>query len=139
MQSATARVLPEWRVFRGIADKPSGFYAEIHGEREVVSLDGTRGQPVVFARHIAIPQGRARLRLRLAMDQLRASHVYVEFRGEQLWEQKLDDQTLGSRQWRDFEADLSSRAGQTGWLSVRLASDNDERFTSFWNRLEVAF
>ncbi len=137
---AAPRVLPEWHVFRAIVEKHSGFYPELHGEREALSVDGSRSQPVVFARRITIPQnGKAKLRMRLAMDQLRASHLQVEFRGETLWDKKLDDQTLGSRTWRDFDADLSSRAGQTGWLTVRLMSDNDERFNSFWKRLEVVF
>jgi hypothetical protein len=140
LQAAAARVLGDWRPFRGIAEKQHGFQAEMHGEREVLSLDGTRNQPVVFARRITVPMGsRARLRLRLAMEQLRPSALAVEFGGETVWEQKLDDQTLGSKQWRDFEADLSSRSGQIGWLTVRLTPDKDERFTSYWKRLEVAF
>jgi outer membrane protein assembly factor BamB len=140
IQWAAARVLSDWRPFRGIAEKHNGYYAEMHGERGVMSLDGTRSQPVVFARQITIPaSGRAKLRLRLAMEQLRPSNLQVEFRGERVWEQKLDDQSLGSKQWRDFEADLSTRAGQTGWVMVRLAGDNDDRFTSYWKRLEIAF
>lgn len=140
VRDAASHVLTDWRVFRGIVEKHSGLYPELHGEQEAFSIDGSRSQPVVFARRITIPQnGRAKLRMRLAMDQLRLSQLQVEFQGESLFDQKLDDQTLGSRSWRDFEADLSSRAGQTGWLTVRLISENDQRFTSFWKRLEVAF
>jgi outer membrane protein assembly factor BamB len=140
LQAAAERVLPNWQPFRGIVDKQTGYYAEMHGEHGVVSLDGSRGQPVVFSRRIAIPAGgRAKLRLRLAMEQVRVSELEIAFNGGELLRQKLDDQTLGARQWRDFEADLSSRAGQTGWLTVRLTPDKDERFTSYWKRLEVAF
>jgi hypothetical protein len=139
-RSAAERVLPGWQPFRGIAEKQNGQFAEMHGESGVLSLDGSRGQPVIFARRLVVPAGgRAKLRLRLAMEQLRASELVVEFNGQEVWRQKLDDQTLGSKQWRDFEADLASRAGQTGWLTVRLIPEKDERFTSYWKRLEVAF
>jgi outer membrane protein assembly factor BamB len=140
IRQAAAGVLPEWRVLRGIFEKHSGFHAEQFGEGEVFSLDGTAGEPVVFARRVTIPQsGRARLRLRLAMAPLRPGQLHVEFRGEGIWEQKLDDQTLGAQTWRDFEADLSSRAGQSGWLVVRFVPEKNERYTSFWKRLELAF
>jgi hypothetical protein len=140
LRTAAERVLPDWRPFRGIAEKQAGHHPQMHGERDVFSLDGSRNQPVVFARRIAIPPaGRAKLRLRLAMENLILSQLQVEFNGKPAWEQKLDEQTLGAKQWRDFEADLSAHSGQTGWLFVRLIPEKDERLTSYWKRLEVAF
>jgi hypothetical protein len=140
VRTAAARVMPEWSPFRGIAEKQAGYYDEKHGEQEVVSLDGSRSQPIVFARRVSIPTGgRAKLRMRLAMEQLRPSQLQVEFNGEEVWKQKLDDETLGSQKWRDFEGDLSSRAGRTGWLTVRVIPEKDERFTAYWKRLELAF
>ncbi len=140
LHRAAARVLPDWQVFRGIVEKHSGRHDEMHGEREILSLDGSRSQPVVFARRMTIPQGsQPRLRMRLAMEQHRNSKLSVEFQGKPLWEQSLDEPSLGSRQWRDFETDLASQAGQTGWLVVRLTADKEERLTTYWKRLELAF
>jgi outer membrane protein assembly factor BamB len=140
LRKLAERVLPDWRLFRGIVERQAGYYAQMHGEQDVLSIDGSRNQPVIFARRIVIPAGgRAKLRIRMAMEQIRESQLQVEFNGEAVWEEKLDEQSLGSQKWRDWEADLASRTGQTGWLTVRLIPDRDERFTSYWKRLEVAF
>lgn len=140
VQQAAARVLHDWRLFRAIVEKSSGYYAEQHGEKDVLALDGSRSQPMTFARQVTLPRNaHARLRIRLALDQVKPSRLQVEFRGQEVWAEELSEQKLSARVWRDFEASLASHAGETGWLVIRLSPEKDERITAFWKRLEVAF
>ncbi len=132
--------LPDWRLLGGVSASGTGIVPDAHGEKDVLSLAGRTGAPVVLGRWLELPGGtHPRLRFSFGSDVNRAGEIEVRFQGVPVMRAEITNQTHATP-WKSIEVDLQNMAGESGWLSVhaRFYNGNNPVLVA-WKTMDVVF
>ena len=132
--------LPDWTLLGGIPAKGAGIAAEVHGEKEVLSLATRAGIPLILGRSVDLPLGaHPRLRMMFGSEVKRPGQIEVRFQGVTIWQIEITPKSH-TTPWKTIDVDLQGAAGETGWLTVhaRFGSGNKPVLVA-WKQLDLVF
>jgi hypothetical protein len=140
LKRAAELLFPGWPLLAGSTNGETGLKEEVFGEKDVMGTVVRPNQPTFFAREINPAAGshpKVRLRINHRANQNFATRFSVQFAGETLWSQELNNDS-NPQQWKDFEIDLSKAAGRAGLLTVRADFlGPKEEMNIWWKRVEL--
>jgi hypothetical protein len=125
--------LPGWSLLWPGKEEGMGLLLAARGEAEVLATVVSRESPLVLAREVQVaPGGKARLAIKVAEEGRSGFRVRLEAGGKKLLEERVEPS--GSGGWREWQADLSSLAGERVWLLLR-AEPLDSPARIYWRLL----
>jgi outer membrane protein assembly factor BamB len=137
---ALKKKFPDWSLLGGIQAKGTGIVAEVHGEKEVLSLATRKGVPLILGRSLEIPIGaQPRLRLVFGSEVNRPGQIEVRFQGVTVWKTEITPKSH-TTPWKTIDVDLQSVSGASGWLTVHARFDNGNNpVLVAWKQLDLVF
>jgi outer membrane protein assembly factor BamB len=134
--AAAVRVLPKWQLLSAMGGDNTGLVATVHGENDVVGTRSQAGWPVVWARPVNLPaESKHRLRMRVGTDPGMQWKLQVLVNDKPVQDIDVKDETHPDR-WKNIEIDLSSAAGQQGWLTISAVHTGGNPTPLYWKTLE---
>ena len=135
---AVAEMFAGWQILSVDTTRPRAIEPEWQGQQNVLATRCKYDTPVIFARKLSVPKGgKPRLRLMVGNEPYQQWRLEARLNGNPIHEHEFTAQS-DPQHWKSVEIDLSTAAGQNGWLVIEGNFKGGGKYVEvFWKKLEI--